>query len=45
MAIGRSYPYDNKIQDTDLFLGTKSSNLTTVNYTAQAVADYLNTHH
>ena len=43
MAIGRSYPYDNKIQDTDLFLGTKSSNLTTVNYTAQAVADYLNT--
>jgi len=43
MAIGRSYPYDNKIEDTDLFLGTKSSNLTTVNFSAQAVANYLNT--
>jgi hypothetical protein len=43
MAIGKSYPKDNKIQDADLFLGTKASNLSTVNYTAQSVADYLNT--
>ena len=42
MAIGKSYPKDNRIQDADLFLGTKSSTLSTVNYTAQSVADYLN---
>jgi hypothetical protein len=42
MAIGRSYPQDNKIVDADLFLGTKSSNLITVNYTAQSLSDYLN---
>ena len=42
MAIGRAYPQDNKIVDADLFLGTKSSSLATVNYTAQSVADYLN---
>jgi hypothetical protein len=42
MAIGRAYPQDNKIVDADLFLGTKSSSLATVNYTAQSVTDYLN---
>ena len=42
MAIGKAYPQDNKIVDADLFLGTKSSSLATVNYTAQSVADYLN---
>lgn len=42
MAIARSYQKDTNIQNSDLFLGTKSSNLLTVNYTAQAIADYLN---
>jgi hypothetical protein len=42
MAIGKSYPKDNRIQDADLFLGTKASTLSTVNYTAQSVSDYLN---
>jgi hypothetical protein len=42
MAILNSFSVDQIIKDDDLFLGTKSSNRKTVNYTAQTVADYLN---
>jgi hypothetical protein len=43
MAIGNYYPVDLAISDNDLFLGTNSNRNNTVNYTAQAVANYLNT--
>ena len=43
MAIGNYYPVDLAISDNDLFLGTNSNRNNTVNYTAQAVVDYLNT--
>jgi hypothetical protein len=42
MAIGNSYPKDIIVEDADLFLGTKASTNTTVNYTAQGIANYLN---
>lgn len=43
MAIGNYYPVNLTISDNDLFLGTNGNSNNTVNYTAQAVADYLNT--
>lgn len=43
MAIGNYYPIDLSISDNDLFLGTNGNRNNTVNYTAQAIADYLNT--
>jgi len=42
MPIGNSYPVDNNIGDKDLLIGTRSSNLSTVNYAAETVAKYLN---
>ena len=42
MPIGNSYPVDNNIGDKDLLMGTRSSNLATVNYAAETVAKYLN---
>ena len=43
MAIGNYYPVNLTISDNDLFLGTNGNSNNTVNYTAQSVADYLNT--
>ena len=43
MAIGNYYPLSPVVTDSDLFLGTRSGNNNTVNYTAQTVANYLNT--
>jgi hypothetical protein len=43
MAICNYYPVSGTVVDQDLFLGTKSGNNNTVNYTAQTVANYLNT--
>ena len=43
MAIGNYYPISPTVTDLDLFLGTRSGNNNTVNYTAQTVANYLNT--
>ena len=42
MPIGNSYPKDVVIESADLFLGTKAATNTTVNYTAQGIANYLN---
>jgi len=42
MAIIYSYPYDQSITDTDAWVGTDSVNRQTKQYTARAVADYLN---
>jgi hypothetical protein len=42
MAIIYSYPYDQTITDTDAWVGTDSVNRQTKQYTAKAVADYLN---
>ena len=42
MAIISKYPYDLIIQDADAWIGTDSSNNQTKQYTAQAVASYLN---
>ena len=42
MAIIYSYPYDQTITDTDAWVGTDSVNRQTKQYTARAVADYLN---
>ena len=42
MAIIYSYPYDQTIADTDAWVGTDSVNRQTKQYTAKAVADYLN---
>jgi hypothetical protein len=42
MAIIYSYPYDQSITDTDAWVGTDSVNRQTKQYTAKAVADYLN---
>ena len=43
MAINYSYPKDLVIESSDLFLGIRASDNRTVNYTAKAVSDYLNT--
>ena len=42
MARISSYPRDREVQDDDSWIGTESSNRITRNFTAQAVADYLN---
>ena len=42
MAIIYSYPYDQIVTDTDAWVGTDSVNRQTKQYTAKAVADYLN---
>ena len=42
MAIIYSYPYDQIVTDTDAWVGTDSINRQTKQYTAKAVADYLN---
>jgi len=43
MAIGNSYPVRPVIQAQDLFLGTRYGSNSTVNYTTDAIVDYLNT--
>jgi len=43
MAINYSYPKDLVLENSDLFLGIRASDNRTVNYTAQAVSDFLNT--
>ena len=42
MARISSYPRDREVQDEDSWIGTESSNRVTRNFTAQAVAGYLN---
>ena len=42
MARISSYPRDREVQDGDAWIGTESSNRVTRNFTAQAVANYLN---
>jgi len=42
MARISSYPRDLEVNDRDAWIGTESSNRLTRNFTAQAVADYLN---
>jgi len=42
MARISSYPRDLEVQDQDAWIGTESSNRVTRNFTAKAVADYLN---
>ena len=37
-----SYPYDNDIKDADAWIGSEASTTRTKQYTAQAVANYLN---
>ena len=43
MPISNSYPSGIPVEDPDLFVGTKAANNRTVNYTAQGIANYLNT--
>ena len=40
MAIINSYPFDSTIQDADAWIGTDSTNRSTKQYTAEAVAAY-----
>lgn len=42
MARISSYPRDLQVEDNDAWIGTESSNRLTRNFTAKAVADYLN---
>ncbi len=42
MAIINSYPNDINIQDKDAWIGTYSQNRQTKQYTAEAIAKYLN---
>ena len=42
MARISSYPYDVTVQDTDAWVGSDSVNRSTKQYTAKAVAEYLN---
>ena len=42
MAIINAYPKDINIQDKDAWIGTDSYNRQTKQYTAEAVANYLN---
>jgi hypothetical protein len=37
-----SYPYDTNVQDKDAWIGSEASTTRTKQYTAEAVADYLN---
>ena len=42
MARINSYPYDAVVKDNDAWIGTEASNRRTKQYTAKAVAEYLN---
>ena len=42
MARISSYPYDTTVQDNDAWIGTQASNQRTKQFTAEAVAEYLN---
>ncbi len=42
MARISSYPYDTTVQDNDAWIGTEGSNRRTKQFTAEAVAEYLN---
>ncbi len=42
MARISSYPFDRNVTDNDAWIGTDASNRLTRNFTAKAVADYLN---
>ncbi len=42
MARISSYPYDNTVTDNDAWIGTEASNRRTKQFTAAAVAEYLN---
>ena len=42
MARISSYPYDNTVTDNDAWIGTEASNRRTKQFTASAVANYLN---
>ena len=42
MARISSYPYDNTVQDKDAWIGTQATNRRTKQFTAEAVAEYLN---
>ena len=42
MARISSYPRDLQVEDNDAWIGTESSNRLTRNFTAKAVAEYLN---
>tara|TARA_R100001230_G_C5678021_1_gene184068 strand:+ start:554 stop:1255 length:702 start_codon:yes stop_codon:yes gene_type:complete len=42
MARISSYPYDNTVQDNDAWIGTENSSRRTKQFTASAVANYLN---
>ena len=42
MAIIYSYPYDQTVNDSDAWVGTDSITRRTKQYTAKAIADYLN---
>jgi hypothetical protein len=43
MGLIYNYPYDNDVQDSDAWIGTNQPNRKTKQYTALAVANYLNT--
>ena len=42
MARISSYPYDTTVQDNDAWIGTQASNQRTKQFTAEAVAEYIN---
>ena len=42
MPIISNYPFDKNVQDNDAWIGTEASNRRTKQYTAKAVAEYLN---
>ena len=42
MARISSYPYDNTVTDNDAWIGTEASSKRTKQFTAKAVAEYLN---
>ena len=42
MARISSYPRDREVQDEDSWIGTESSNRVTRNFSAKAIAEYLN---
>ena len=42
MARISSYPRDREVQDDDSWIGTESSNRITRNFSAKAIAEYLN---
>ena len=42
MARISSYPYDTTVTDNDAWIGTEATNRQTKQFTAEAVAEYLN---